>query len=75
MSKSDKKSNKKSNTEVPVVKTEATQFRKTMGRKTGAGKKGVVVMTPAASEIADAHRKNYNRKLKDCITKVFPDEE
>lgn len=67
-----------------VTEVRNSKTRELMGRKTAGGRKGVSVMTPAASEYADATRENRIKKgptdrperFSDAgIAKIYPDEE
>jgi len=60
-------------TTVPSKK-EPTQFNKLVGRKQRKEKNVAVVMTEAASELADKQRKKTTPdKIKDCIYKPYAD--
>lgn len=53
------------------LKTSTTAIDSKMVKKTGNGRKGIVAMTPAASEIGDATRQNrLGTKLSDAITQI-----
>lgn len=69
----------------PVHPDGESRMRNLMGRKTGGGRKGVSIMTPGASALADDTRHLRLNKEKPTdrpdrysdpgITKIFPDED